>query len=134
MAFTHTIKVRYAEVDAQGVVFNAHYLTYFDDAMTRFLEHLGYDPKETFSEGGDFDVMLVRSELEWQGSAGFEDDLAIEVVPTRFGTSSFDLTFTARVDGAPVATAVTTYVSVVPGEKRSTPIPDHVRGALASQT
>ena len=36
--FTHRIRVRYAEVDGQGVVFNAHWLTYFDEASTRFIE------------------------------------------------------------------------------------------------
>lgn len=130
MAFTHTIRVRYVEVDAQGVVFNAHYLTYCDDAMTRFFASLGYDPKETFAEGGAFDVMLVRSVLEWQGSAGFEDELDIEVVPTRLGGSSFDITFTIRTAGRDVCVVVITYVSVVPGEHRSCPIPDEVREKL----
>lgn len=130
MAFTHTVRVRYAEVDAQGVVFNAHYLTYCDDAMTRFFASLGYDPKETFTEGGAFDVMLVKSVLEWKGSAGFEDELDIEVAPTRLGSSSFDLTFTARVAGRDVVVVVITYVSVTPGQHRSCPIPDEVRAQL----
>lgn len=133
MPFTHTLRVRYAEVDAQDVVFNAHYLTYVDEAMTRFVEHLGYDPRATFTEGGDLDVMLVRCELEWQGSAAFEDEVTIAVEPVRLGRSSFDLRFTLTVDGAPVATATTTYVSVVPGEKRSTPIPDRLRAELESR-
>ena len=41
VAFTHRIRVRYAEIDGQGVVFNAHWLTYFDDSCTRFMESLG---------------------------------------------------------------------------------------------
>lgn len=133
MPFTHTIRVRYVEVDAQGVVFNAHYLTYCDDAMTRFFAALGYDPKETFTEGGAFDVMLVKSVLEWKGSAGFEDELAIEVRPSRLGGSSFDITFTMRVGDREVCVVVITYVSVVPGEHRSCPIPDEVRGQLEAQ-
>lgn len=133
MPFTHRVRVRYAEVDAQGIVFNAHYLTYFDDAMTRFMEDLGYDPKETFTEGGVFDVMLVRSVIDWQGSAGFDDVVEISVVPTRLGTASFDITFTADVDGETAAVGVTTYVSVVPGEQRSCPIPDAVRADLESR-
>ena len=32
--FTHHLRVRYAECDAQGVVFNAHYLAYFDTSLT----------------------------------------------------------------------------------------------------
>ena len=133
MGYTHRIRVRYVEVDAQGVVFNAHYLTYCDDAMTQFLKALGYDPKETFAEGGAFDVMLVKSVLEWQGSAGFEDELEIEVVPSRLGSSSFDITFTVRTDDRDVCVVVTTYVSVVPGEQRSCPIPDDLREKLEAQ-
>ena len=38
--FTHTFRVRYAEVDAQGIVFNAHYLTYFDCAITEYYRKL----------------------------------------------------------------------------------------------
>jgi acyl-CoA thioester hydrolase len=130
--FRHQLRVRYAEVDPQRVVFNSHWLTYFDDAMTRFLEHLGYDPKATFFDEGGFDIMLGRSTIEWHGSAGFDDVVDITVVPTRLGRASFDIAFTAHVDGRPVVSAVTTYVSVVHGHKRSTPIPDDVRAKLAA--
>ncbi len=132
MSFSHELRIRYAEVDAQGVAFNAHYLTYLDEAMTRYLEHLGYDPRETFTGAASFDVMLVKTTLEWHGSAGFEDILSIAVAPTRLGSSSFDLEFRAAVADAPVLTATTTYVSVVPGERRSTPIPEDVRAALSA--
>jgi acyl-CoA thioester hydrolase len=130
MAFTHHVRVRYAEVDAQGVVFNAHWLTYFDEAMTRFVEALGFDPKTTFTETGPFDVMLVRSVVEWRGPAGFDDLIEIGVTTDRLGTSSFDLRFTATVAGREVVTATTTYVSVIPGEHRSQPIPAAVRRQL----
>ena len=43
-AFVHHVRPRYAEVDVQGVVFNAHWLTYFDEASTRFFESLGFEP------------------------------------------------------------------------------------------
>ena len=33
-AFTHRIRVRYAECDPQGVVFNANYYAYYDLLMT----------------------------------------------------------------------------------------------------
>ena len=42
--FVHHVRLRYAEVDGQGVVFNAHWLTYFDDSCTRFFESLGLRP------------------------------------------------------------------------------------------
>src|SRR5687768_6038242 len=99
MAFTHTIRPRYAEVDKQGVVFNAHWLTYFDDSCTRFFDSLGFDPKETFLDGGAFDFMVVKAALEWKGPAGFDDVVEIEVSPDRLGNASFDLRYRARVGG-----------------------------------
>jgi acyl-CoA thioester hydrolase len=39
--FSLPVVPRYAEVDQQGVVFNGHYLTWFDEACTGFLDHLG---------------------------------------------------------------------------------------------
>src|SRR4029077_1138545 len=80
MTFVHHVRPRYAEVDLQGVVFNAHWLTYFDEASTRFFEHLGFAPSVAFFR--DFDVMVVKAVLEWQGPAGFDDDVAIEVFPS----------------------------------------------------
>lgn len=131
MSFTHEVRVRYGEVDAQQVVFNAHWLAYIDDALTQYLAHLGFDPKTTFlDEGSGFDVMLVKATLEWKGPAGFDDLVRIAVRPTRLGGASFDLTYTCEVEGRPALEAVVTYVSVVPGENRSQPIPDPVRHAL----
>jgi acyl-CoA thioester hydrolase len=128
--FTHVVRPRYAEVDAQGVVFNAHWLTYFDEACTRFFEWLGYEPSVAFFE--EFDVMLVKAVLEWQGPAGFDDVVEISVAPARLGNSSLDLLYTASVGGSPVCTATITYVSIEPGERRSVPIPEGLRSRLAA--
>jgi acyl-CoA thioester hydrolase len=125
--FTNRIRVRYAEIDGQGVVFNAHWLTYFDDSCTRFMESLGFG-KEFWTV--EFDVMLVRAELQWKGPARFDDWVEIEVAPTRIGTKSFDLSYRATVDGAPACEATITYVAVVPGKNTSIEIPEKVRAAL----
>jgi acyl-CoA thioester hydrolase len=128
VSFTHRIRVRYAEVDGQGVVFNAHWLTYFDDACTRFFESLGWEPKEAFF--GEFDLMIVKAVLEWEGPAGFDEVVDIEVAPTRLGTKSLDLRYRASVGGRGACTGVITYVSVKPSTHESTPIPDAVRTRL----
>jgi acyl-CoA thioester hydrolase len=125
--FTHRIRVRYAEIDGQGVVFNAHWLTYFDEACTRFMESLGFGADFWVRE---FDVMLVRAELEWSGPARFDEWIDVAVVSARLGDKSFDLHYVASVDGRPVCTATITYVAIVPGHNASTPIPDRVRIAL----
>jgi acyl-CoA thioester hydrolase len=128
--FTHRIRVRYAEIDGQGVVFNAHWMTYFDDSCTRFMDSLGFGPEFWTIE---FDVMLVRAVVEWQGSARFDEWIDVEVAPVRLGTKSFDLRYCASVAGRPTCEATITYVAVTPGANTSTPIPAKVRAALESQ-
>ena len=112
----------------QGVVFNAHWLTYFDEASTRFIESLGFPPSVAFVR--DFDMMVVKAVVEWQGPAGFDDDVAIAVAPGRIGTKSFDLVFIATSNDAPASVGTITYVSVTPGTHDSVPIPDSLRQAL----
>ena len=70
--------------------------------MTRFCDHLGFPPKEVFFS--TFDVMVVKAQLDWQGPAGFDDEIEIAVVPIRLGTKSFDLEYRATVEGRPVCT------------------------------
>ncbi len=38
--YSFGIVPRYAEIDQQGVVFNGHYLTWFDEACTGLFDHL----------------------------------------------------------------------------------------------
>ena len=127
--FVHRRRPTYAEVDQQGVVFHGHWLAYFDDAMTRFVDWLGHPPKVVFFS--TFDVMVVKATLEWQGPAGFDDEVDIAVVPRRIGTASFELTYTATVAARPACTGTVTYVSVKPGTAESCPIPDGIRSRLA---
>lgn len=126
--FVHRVRPRYAEVDQQGVVFNAHWLTYFDDACTRFFESLGYTPSEAFF--GEFDFMIVRAVLEWEGPAGFDEFVDIAVEPVRLGTKSFDLRYRASVAGRGACTGVITYVSVKPSTHESSEIPGALRANL----
>jgi acyl-CoA thioester hydrolase len=126
--FVHWLRPRYAEVDAQGVVFNAHWLTYFDEACTRFFDSLGFPPAVAFFR--DFDLMIVKAVLEWQGPAGFDDAVAIEVVPARLGNTSLDVRYTATVEDRPVCVGTVTYVSVGPGTHDPVPIPDQLRRKL----
>lgn len=128
--FVHRIRVRYAEVDAQGVVFNAHWMTYFDDACTRFMETLGFGADFWTRE---FDVMLVKATLSWSGPARFDEWVDVAVAPVRLGTKSFDLGYEATVDGRPACEAAITYVAVVPGPNTPIALPDKVRHCLEAR-
>ena len=60
---------RFAEVDQQGVVFNAHYLTWFDEARTGFLDHLGVTYPGLIATGHDIQVVDSGSTIS-QGFGG----------------------------------------------------------------
>jgi acyl-CoA thioester hydrolase len=128
--FTHRIRVRYAEVDGQGVVFNAHWLTYLDETCTRFVGSWGFGPDYWIEQ---FDVMLVKAQLEWSGPAGFDDWIDVTVVPSRIGTKSFDLRYRASVDRRAVCEAVITYVAINPGSHESIELPGPVRSVLTDR-
>ena len=109
-------------------MFNAHWLTYFDDSCTRFFEALGYTPNEAFFDS--FDLMIVKAVLEWEGPAGFDEVVDIVTEPIRLGTKSFDLRYRASVAGRAACTGVLTYVSVKPSTHESAPIPAELRARL----
>lgn len=128
MTYCHRMQIRYQEVDMQRVVFNAHYLSYCDEAMAGWLA-------DTFGWSGDddhFDWMLVKVVIEWQGSATYGDGLDVSTRVTRWGSTSFDVGFVGTVGERAVFTATITYVCVAPHTTEKMAIPDGVRAALGA--
>ena len=82
--FEFPIQVRYMEVDAQAVVFNAWYLTYFDEAFAAFVAARGL-PYEKMIEAG-FDVQLVHTDIDWHSGLHWQDQVRVAVVhrPRRY--------------------------------------------------
>ncbi len=94
--FFFPFRVRYAEVDAQSIVFNAHYLTYFDTAITEYLRADGFDyGVEAERTGIDFHV--VRTLVEYAAPVRFDEEIDVGVKISRVGNSS--LTFGLGVFG-----------------------------------
>ena len=109
--FEQALRVRYMEVDAQGVVFNGWYLTYFDEAMAAFLQARGL-PYPDLIEAG-FDVQLVRSEIDWRSGLRWQDDAVVAVSTALLGRTSFALDFeTRRAGGEVTCSARTVYVVI----------------------
>jgi acyl-CoA thioester hydrolase len=123
--FVHRVPIRYGEVDMQGVVFNAHYLAYVDDAMDRWLRTL-----DAHFEQFGWDIMLVKAVVEWKGAATIGDTLEIHPRVTRWGNTSFDIGFTGSVGERPVFEATITYVGVKTGTRETAPPPPEVRALL----
>jgi acyl-CoA thioester hydrolase len=126
VAHRHEIRPRYGEIDMQGVVFNAHYLAYCDDACDSWF-------RSTFGRFEDlgFDFMLKKAELTWSDATRLGDLLTLDLSAARWGRTSFDVRFDGRVGERPIFEALITYVSVKPGSAEPVPVPDEIRTRLS---
>ena len=128
--FEHQLRVRYMEADAQGVVFNAWYLTYFDEAMAAYLASRGL-PYATMLAAG-FDVQLVRSEIDWTSGLRWPDDVRVAVSLAGLGRTSFRLDFETRRDGTATCRARTVYVVVATDGSGKRDLPPLLLAALGA--
>ncbi|WP_042460595.1 acyl-CoA thioesterase [Neobacillus dielmonensis] len=126
--FFHKLKVRYSEIDGQKIVFNAHYLTYIDVAVTEYFhEGLNLNFSET-----DFDFVLAKSTLEYKQPARLNDWLTIWCKMSKIGNTSMTMNclITREEEVEPILLAEIIYVSFDPVMKNSRPVPDFVRSKI----
>lgn len=91
-SFFFPVRVRYNEVDQQGIVYNGTYFTYTDVAFGEFLRAKGHPYQSIVSETG-FEVCHVKSVIEFCSSAFYDDLLDVGVRTLSVGTKSFTLGF-----------------------------------------
>ena len=127
MPYKHEIRVRYGECDQQGVVFNANYMAYMDDATEVWISSAV--PSGRYQDL-DWDYMVIRAVIEWQGAARTGDILAVEVGIVRYGSTSIDVGYVGTVGDRPVFRARAVCVSVDPETYEKRPTPDHVKEIL----
>jgi len=149
--YQHELTVRYGECDMQQVVFNANYMVYCDDAVDSwFSARLG-------ARNRDFDCMLKNFNVTWFSPFRYRDHAVLECGLVRWGNTSLEIKIEGSVrddfgDASSSGTASSstsssrgtsssdanrkvfeaalTYVSVVPGEVKTTPVPDWVKTAI----
>lgn len=127
--YLERLRVRWAEVDAQQVVFNGHYLLYLDTAVTGYWRALALPYADTAQRlGGEFFVR--RSTLDHRRPARFDDLLDIGLRCAGFGTSSMTLAAGIFRDDELLATGELVYVFADPQAVRSQPVPEAFRALL----
>lgn len=111
-SFTHFLRVRYSECDAQKVVFNAKYAEYIDIAGTEYIRAVWGHYNTILAMG--LDCQVVNLSVSWKSSAKFDDVLVIEVNTGSIGNSSFAFSFVIKnyATGEVIATAEVVYVMV----------------------
>lgn len=124
-------RVRYAEVDMQGIAFNAHYLTWFDCALNEYLRHIGYDYHAQVREL-ELDFHLVKSLVEYLGPIRFDQLIDIGVRPLHIGNSSltWELAIFAEGDNVCLTRGEIVWVCARIGSHRSHPLPPGLLAAL----
>lgn len=122
------LRVRWAEVDLQGVVFNGHYLTYCDVCITEYWRAIGMTYPSAFVEVGA-DLYVRKATLEYHAAAVYDDELEVCGRTSRLGTTS--LVFTVEMyRGSPAALLVggeLVYVNTDPSTRSPQPLPDRLR-------
>jgi len=127
--FFHRLRVRWVEVDMQKIVFNAHYLMYFDTAITDYWRALAMPYEETMVRLGG-DLYVKKASVEYHGSAKFDDRLDVALKCARIGTSS--MTFTGAIFRGDelLISCELIYVFADPSSQTSKPVPDVLRRML----
>jgi acyl-CoA thioester hydrolase len=127
-ACAHRLRVRWAEVDMQKIVFNGHYLTYIDTAITEYWRAIGLPYPEGYVARYASDMFLRKATVDYLGSARYDDELDILCRASRLGRSS--LTFLFEIwRGATdrLIAAELVYVNADPKSMAAMPLPDEVR-------
>ena len=131
--FVHQVRVRYSEVDNQGVVYNSRYLEYVDHGITMWMRHIGIVYEDVRHR--DFDFVLRHAEVDWLGPGRADEMLDVTVDLERVGASSFEVVSEVLRRGGEVLFRMRViYVSVNPETGAGAPLPDLVRDAFGPAT
>ncbi len=126
--FLDRLRVRWAEVDMQKIVFNGHYLMYFDTAVAGYWRAQAMPYADTMAplQG---DLFVRKATVEYLGSARYDDLCDVGVRCARIGNSS--LTFEAALFRADqlLVTGELVYVFADPHTQTSRPVPTALREA-----
>jgi acyl-CoA thioester hydrolase len=128
VSFEHPLRVRFGECDPQGIVFNAHYVAWFDIAVTElFREALG--SWAAMQERG-VDVVVAEVNALFRAPARADDLVTLRAAIEGFGTTSMRLAVDVLRDGELLVEGRLRHVFVDARAWTKTPVPDWIRERL----
>lgn len=127
--FFHRLRVRWAEIDMQKIVFNGHYLTYIDTAVTAYWGRVALPYETAFHLLGG-ELYVKKATLEYHASALMDDDLSVGMKCSKLGNSS--MVFQAGIFRGDklLISGELIYVFADPQTQTSKPIPEALRHIL----
>jgi acyl-CoA thioester hydrolase len=126
----HTLRVRWAEVDPQSIVFNANYLMYFDVAVTEYWRAIGFAYPEGFEKAA-LDTFAVKATLQYHAPARYDELLDLVVRVARIGRTSMQMLIEIHRGDQHLVSGELVYVFTDPKTRKPTPVPDSMRAAIA---
>ena len=127
--FLDRLRVRWAEIDAQKIVFNAHYLMYFDTAIAGYWRAMAMPYAQTMQYLGG-DLFVRKATVEYHASARYDDVLDIGIRCARIGNSSILFDGTAFRQDEVLVSCELVYVFADPEAENSRPVPQQLRDVL----
>ena len=127
--FFHPIIVRYGDLDPQGHVNNAGFLTYMEHARVSYIRQLGLWNGKSFLEIG---FILARVELDYQAPILMTDEVEVGVRVSRLGNKSLDMEYLIKesVTGIVYAEGKTVQVAYDYHDKKTIPLLESWREAI----
>jgi acyl-CoA thioester hydrolase len=129
--FFHNLRVRWAEVDRQDVVFNGHYLTYFDVAFTEYWRATGLPSVIAQAQEGQ-ELFARKATLEYHASARFDDLIDIGVRCASLGRSSARFALEIYRDDEFLVSGELVYVYADAKARKSVPLPQEWRAVMSA--
>jgi YbgC/YbaW family acyl-CoA thioester hydrolase len=127
--FFHRLRVRWAEVDMQKIVFNAHYLMYFDTAIADYWRALAL-PYQATMDSLAGDLYVVKATVEFHASAEVDDQIEVAMKCARIGTSSMVFTGAIFRGEQHLISGEIVYVFADPATQTSRPVPPVLRETI----
>jgi len=128
--FFHPLRVRWAEVDRQDVVFNGNYLLYFDVAITEYWRALISGREARYGAklaAWMHNIYVAKATVEYHASARFDDMLDIGVRLAKLGRSSMRFVPEIYRGDEHLISGELIYVYRDPAAQASAPVPDELR-------
>lgn len=114
-------KIRFSDIDSQGIVFNGNYLTYYDDAITDLFLAAELGAATMHSAG--YDVVTAHASIDFTATASLFEEMQIGVRVARFGNTSVEFELQSFVDERVTTRAKVIYVVVDADTFQPKPVP-----------
>jgi acyl-CoA thioester hydrolase len=129
--FFHPIEIRYGDLDPQGHVNNAKYLTYMEQARIQYIKNLGLWKSNSFLDVG---IILAEARVTYRVPIQYGTEIKVGVRVSRLGNKSLDMEYSLQdsATGREMANGSSVLVAYDYRSQQTIPIPDDWRLKIAA--